>query len=365
MFSALIVLSNLAWVLASHSSRVSTNLRVQSERHGSVASGASRALRRSQQRRVLTNAGGDDNSTEEDSEAVTLVGRLDGYESVKCQDLVESGKRLLLMEVTAPFHGSTALAGVLMSSSNLSTLCSYGTNWECEGSWIMEDQGWDKHISTWQDFGTVLQSYSEFWDLQRPILLEKTPNRIDAVEKEFWGLKSAPLPPKMVEAAVKELQPVYVFTWRPPCLAALSSHAQETLMDKGLEHWTHWELIYYQELVDAHKFLLQQGIPVLVINIADLMWQQERTQQRIEHFLPCLGRLDFTYQPKTGEDVFSGNLWKLEGSLRSFSEKNQPLECCGYEVDTAKCIDPDKWPELNSPDKEQAEELMEYLLALS
>jgi 3-deoxy-D-arabino-heptulosonate 7-phosphate (DAHP) synthase len=96
---------------------------------------------------------------------------------------------------------------------------------------------------------------------------------------------------------------------------------------------------------NRHEQLLQQGIPVLVIIFANLLFDEQRTLRRISKFLPCSssggeeGAIHAHFIPKLGVDVFSGNGWKVRGSVHSFGQSKDPEECCGYDSSTSTCVD--------------------------
>lgn len=86
-----------------------------------------------------------------------------------------------------------------------------------------------------------------------------------------------------------------------------------------------------------HQDMAAKGERVLVINYADLLWRGNDTIARLQRFLPCAGPLDITYVPQLGIDVFEGNTWKVEGSVRDYARKYDPVKHCGYNVDTGSC----------------------------
>mmetsp|Transcript_55765 Transcript_55765/g.120519 ORF Transcript_55765/g.120519 Transcript_55765/m.120519 type:complete len:343 (-) Transcript_55765:103-1131(-) len=291
---------------------------------------------------------------------------------VQC-DAMASSNRVLLLSVTAPFHGSTAVLQLMMSSPNVSTLCAYGKNWQCEGAPIMSDEkGWPALVDEWPNWKEPLKHYSKYWDLSRPVLLEKTPNLLWAVDQSYDQWSSMDLPKLMLDAGVKKLNLAYILTWRPPCLAPLSSHALDR-MDRAEDNgqdpadvWITHEREFYSLLVRAHQFLKEKGVPVLLINIADALWKQQQTLNRVKKFLPCAEGLDFGYMPVLDQDVWEGNDWKVEGSLRSYGHSIDPEECCGYDVKTSKCYDDSKFDPLKKAgEMENFVSLIEYLEANS
>eukprot|EP00448_Togula_jolla_P005988 CAMPEP_0170612268 /NCGR_PEP_ID=MMETSP0224-20130122/23634_1 /TAXON_ID=285029 /ORGANISM="Togula jolla, Strain CCCM 725" /LENGTH=338 /DNA_ID=CAMNT_0010937763 /DNA_START=59 /DNA_END=1075 /DNA_ORIENTATION=+ len=281
---------------------------------------------------------------------------------VQCEHIVASGRRVLLLSVTAAYHGSTSVLQLMMSSPNVSTLCANEHNWQCEGAPIMSDEaGWSDKIEKWQNWQQPLAHFSHYWDLSRPVFLEKTPNLIWAVEETYKNLSSVKMPPLMHSAGIKGLELAFIITWRPPCLASLSSHSYDWLAH-GTDVWIDHEIEEYTRLVRAHQYLTELGVPTLVINIADTLWRQDVTLTRVKKFLPCAQGLDFDYLPEMGEDVFKGNRWKLESSLAAYGKSLDPTDCCGYDVRKTECYDESKWPALRAAERQpQFVELMDYL----
>jgi len=281
---------------------------------------------------------------------------------VQCEDITTSGKRVLLLSVTAPYHGSTSILQLMMSSPDVSNLCSYGENWQCDGMPIMRDEeGWSDDIDDWHGWQKPLQHFSKYWNLNSPVLLEKSPNLIHAIEDSVKELSSIELPELMRTAGVEGLELAYIITWRPPCLSPLSSHSYERL-EHGSDEWIHHEELFYKQLVDAHKLLLEMGVPTLLINVADTLWRQDETLKRVQDFLPCVSGLGFDYMPEMGKDIFHGNHWKLESTLKSYGESVDPVDCCGYDVVTTECLDVSKWPPLeHALSRSSFIELISYL----
>jgi len=273
------------------------------------------------------------------------------FPPASCGAAVPPDSRALLFTLCPPYHGSTALEGVLMSSSNLATLCS-SRRWQCEGREIMMKHGRSGEPSEW-DYEDMLAQYSEYWNLSRPVFLEKTPSQIFAVQREHDGVLRARLPPKLRNKhGVKHLDTIYVLMWRPVCLGVLSSH---------LEQEEKKELDYLQRLVDAHRYLTRIGVPVLVINYADLVWRPELTLRRLSSFLPCLGQLDIDFVPREGKDVFRGNKWKVSGSVREFGRRVDPERCCDYSVEQRRCTK----PTFDNSTQPEVDTLTSYLLSVS
>jgi hypothetical protein len=248
-----------------------------------------------------------------------------------CEVEIPRDSRLILLPIVPSYHGSTSLEAVLMSSESktLSTLCSYG-GYQCEGGFIMKDHGYRmNHQEDWS-FSKMLKLYSKVWNLSKPILLDKTPLTLwYSAKKENRAIHKGPIPSALAHRGVNNVRLAYVLMWRPFCLGQLSSHWNRTIIHESTR---------VKMLVESHKYLLQRGDPVLVVNYGDLLWSPSYTKGRLQHFLPCLGDLDFNYVPKLGEDIFPENQWKQDGSVLEFGATIDPEECCGYDVETKRCV---------------------------
>ena len=234
----------------------------------------------------------------------------------------------------AGYHGSTALESVLMSSKELGTLCRAGV-WQCEGDNVLcsgescryewarnrainedvRDPGWN--------YTTALREWSNYWPLDRHVLLEKTPSQWLRIKDTVKGLRAAPLPQRFVQLGVRRLTIKVVLMWRPWCLALLSSTARKS-QSKNYTRWAIDELVHLNSAFAArHRALTAAGVPCLVISYSDLLFRFDDTARRLKGFLPCLGKLNNSFVPVLGRDIFPGNQWKVRGSVASFSLKWQ------------------------------------------
>jgi len=125
-----------------------------------------------------------------------------------------SPSRLLLLPLVAHHHGSDALASVLMSSSEVSSLCSADT-WQCDGLGLLVSENDTSPGNDW------LRRFSRYWNLERHVLLAPHPDinmETAAFESE---LQNGP-PHKMKKAGIKHVRVSYLIMWRPVCLGILS-----------------------------------------------------------------------------------------------------------------------------------------------
>jgi len=255
--------------------------------------------------------------------------------------------RLLLLTLVPTHHSSTALESVLMSSAKVATLCSSGL-WQCEGRAIMmETGGFDDHglwfpslvqnYSLGWNFSVALDAFSRYWDLSRPVLLEKSPRNMLAIREVHEGFLGATLPHRFTSLGVTRLRQAYVMLWRPICLHVLSSQAMRQVRQSSREKFAALELEYLEQLVEDHRYLTEAGEHVLVVNLADLIWRGEQTMGRLARFLPCAGPFDYDFIPRLGVDIFEGNNWKAPLSVRSFGQSVDPHDCCGYSMERLSC----------------------------
>lgn len=259
--------------------------------------------------------------------------------------------RTLLLQLTFPFHGSTALEGVLMSSDKISTLC-YGNRNQCEGKWLMMDHGYRGDSSAW-DWSIALDVFSETWNISRPILMDKTPNYIQNIRHTHESIKAAKLPEKFKAEGISTLKLQYILLWRPVCLARLSKHFNQAEDEER-------ELRMFEQSVQAHKYLVQNA-SVIVVSIADLMWRPTSTALRLQTYLPNVETLDPEFVPQLGTDVFESNRWKADGSVAEFGRSVDP-GTIGYSVVDASCREGvSGFVHLNGEQNARAAAAVEYL----
>jgi len=190
-------------------------------------------------------------------------------------------------------------------------------------------------VATW-DFSVMLGEFGKYWDLNRPVLFEKSPNEMMQVDVVRENLKSVKIPEIMEQQGIKQLKRAYIILWRPICLTSISSHALKDLDQVGPEEIARRERFDMKQMVRNYEYLKARGEPVLVVSLADLMWNPSRNLQRLEQFLPCLGKLDLNFVPKMGEDVVEGNSWKADGSVSSFGASIDPSPF--YNVAKQECV---------------------------
>jgi len=273
-----------------------------------------------------------------------------------CNPEVSSTTKFMLMPIVPMYHGSTALESVFMSSSSLTTLCSAGT-WQCEAR--LDFDG--KQACIRKD---LLSRMSKYWNMSKPVLFEKGPRGLhEKVVREYEALvkEHQVSPAKMAELGMEELNLAYVVMWRPVCMSKLSKHARQEIMVNPKKYALD-ELIWLEDLVKSHKFLTERAVPVLVTNLADMMWKVPESKARMQSFLPCLGELDFDYVPVLNKDIYASNEWKADGSIQAYGESLDPLQCCQYNLEESSCTGPGAlFSLLDGEDMTRAMDALSYL----
>jgi len=284
-----------------------------------------------------------------------------------CQETVPDGTKIMLMPIVPMYHGSTALEAIYMSSPKITTLCTAKT-WQCEAR-----LDFDGEPHCIQD--DLLPRYATYWNMSKPVLFEKGPRGMyDKVTREWPEIAKelSEEPDKLQKLGFgTTLKKAYVMMWRPICLSLLSSHARED-MEADPKKFAQDELQWLEDLVNSHKYLLEKGESMMVINMADLLWKTDYAKNKLEAFTPCVGDLDFDYVPQMNKDIFDGNEWKAEGSVKAFGQSVDPWECCGYSLEQNQCMTSDGAPDnayvfhlLEKDERDRAEAALTYLVSRS
>mmetsp|Transcript_45034 Transcript_45034/g.97812 ORF Transcript_45034/g.97812 Transcript_45034/m.97812 type:complete len:368 (+) Transcript_45034:52-1155(+) len=269
--------------------------------------------------------------------------------------------RTFLRTLSAPHHGSTALESVLMSSAKVATLCA-GETWGCEGLRILErrfdldirnkhdsdededeetdapyancedEEPRDMHLDELPTLNASLPVWSEYWDLNRPLLLEKKTKFIESsIRQDEELLQMKQLPPSMQALGVTELRPAYIIMYRPICLWSISDASLRKAKLQPRCQALH-ELRQLERAAHLHRNLTRSGRKTLVVDYAKLLWNPERTRERLLEFLPCAVDLDMDHLPVLGKEVFRKNKFKVELGVKSFGERLDPLKSAGYQI---------------------------------
>ena len=106
--------------------------------------------------------------------------------------------------------------------------------------------------------------------------------------------------------------------------------------------------------------------PVLLVSLAELLWRPTRFEQLLAAFAPCLGRVDLSFHPRLGRDIYPENHFgHVDGSLRGYGESKDPVACCSYDVEAAACSEPPeaRYRGADGGVRARAEEVETYLQA--
>eukprot|EP00448_Togula_jolla_P001163 CAMPEP_0170611684 /NCGR_PEP_ID=MMETSP0224-20130122/23319_1 /TAXON_ID=285029 /ORGANISM="Togula jolla, Strain CCCM 725" /LENGTH=363 /DNA_ID=CAMNT_0010937133 /DNA_START=45 /DNA_END=1136 /DNA_ORIENTATION=- len=242
---------------------------------------------------------------------------------VGCPKQPASRDRTWLRLVVANNHGSTALESVLMSSPKLATLCSAEV-WQCEGRKLLE-RTFQKNPDL-VPMDQVLETFSETWDLNRSVFLDKQTQSFPQLEGEDDVVRNT-LPRRMKAHGIEKLRPAYIIMYKPLCLWTLS-HLVTKEVFKDPRAVAKFELKRLQQQVQVYEKFASQGRAPLVLNYAHLIWHPDFAKQRLERYLPCLGSLDMDFVP---EEV-PGTGMKITMGTQSYGNTFEPVSCCGWEA---------------------------------
>lgn len=192
-----------------------------------------------------------------------------------------NNKQYHLFLIVPPFHGSTALEGLLSSSKSLSTMCGGERHVpRCEGQTILaraelltSKNRWQENIPTnWID---ALKEYEKYWDNEKRVLMDKSPPNVVKVKHIAQQLRAA------------SYEPVFIFMTRSPCFMSVSFHSKDK--------WGEGETADYEFLtimMENYQYLIENRFPVMHIRYEDMLQNPEATAKRITEWMPCLGELD-------------------------------------------------------------------------
>jgi hypothetical protein len=273
--------------------------------------------------------------------------------NVACPIALPVDTRIMLLTVVQAFHGSTALASVLMSSPEIATYCS-GKTWQCEGfaqarklacplkTKCLRDERQllpeERRREERRDFN-LMDLLSFNWNLTRPILHDKLFPR-EPGYTDLWkqSLERSEVSPQMKKVGIRKVLPAYIIMWTPLCVMSIQKRSRTAMLGPNARNFLQTEIWNLQRMKQQHEALLKSGIPVLVISYADLLFREAYTLGRMNEFLPCAGgKMNVDFIPRLGVDVFPENRWKVRGTVHEFSAGLNPTDCCGYDVMESKC----------------------------
>ena len=234
----------------------------------------------------------------------------------------EGGGKTYLFVVGPPHHGTTAVYGLLSTSPMASTLAGHG-NWAGEGTWLLRRDAketlggyvrrrWDPAVEL--DVGEMRRVYERYWNMSRPVLVEKSPPsmmRLKELKAEFKTQVGGGGEPPRVK---------FIFVVRSPCAmrhseTTLRHHKAEadgvdaardaplSAVDVG------YAARYY--VTQMHN-LVVHGLDGILVRHEDLLMDPDRVAARILSFVPELRTLD----PTRVDDAFAESMQSREGQDR-------------------------------------------------
>ena len=241
------------------------------------------------------------------------------------------------------FRGSTAMMGALMSSPQLATTCG-ARKWQCEEGRIEGADG--RHINRVPP-DAQLAAMAPHLDLRRRVLLLAKLGGSFLMERDValalrLANASAPLPGAYGAAGVDAIAPVALMVYWPPCLRHnLSSHFARDA-NRSAAAADDADFAFLEGLARSRRRLAAAGVPSVVASFGDVLWRPRAVAAALEARVPCLGAVDFAFEPRLGIDVFPENEWKAGRSVAAFAAGLDPAACCSYDAALAACA-PDYW----------------------
>lgn len=191
-----------------------------------------------------------------------------------------------LFLIVPPFHGSTALEGLLSSSNSLSNLC--GTESEgvrhvprCEGQTVLRRAGLLTPRNRWEEnkpsnWKAALREYSKYWNMSKCVLMDKSPPNVVKVKQIAQQLRKA------------GKQAVFIFMTRSPCFMSQTMRSTEEKRELSLTA----DYNFLDTMMKSYRYLLQNRYPVIHLRYEDMLASPALSARRISRFMPCLGKLD-------------------------------------------------------------------------
>ena len=294
---------------------------------------------------------------------------------------IKDGERILLTVHVRAFQGSSALEALLLTSPQLTTLCDMAFEgkpiWQCEpgkayvdvdtlqilGDGKMDKEGRRPNRTQAGNLLPIekrLQFYSQYWNLERPVLFCKFCALSLGVtcrscnQKSHSEIKHALSHPPVSYRSygISTLKPMEIVLWRPLCLCHLSRHDGPAQAKKV--GWGAYLATQIDELAD-HVCRIQEnranGVPQLVIGLHELVWRPAAASRRILAFVPHLSALNFT-----------GDHHGLKSKL-NFGDSHPPDKCCSFDLRTSSCsFTTAEFSSLSSEQLHRAREVSEFLL---
>ena len=225
----------------------------------------------------------------------------------QCAPTTPRAKRRFVFIGGPPLHGTTALYGLLSSSSRVSNYCRgarHDGGAQCEGSWgtvrghRVDKGAWDERWARMYNMSRVLTRYHKHWDPSKCTHMEKSPVNMVWMPALLDSLTEQGIPPSRV---------TMVMLVRSPCLPPkqaqdAASRAAEAKIMPGLDEHTSlatWQSYLLRLTVSTLQALRGRGAHVVLVDYEMMIQDVDGTTRALQHLLPCVGRLD-AHQPQPG-----------------------------------------------------------------
>lgn len=173
-----------------------------------------------------------------------------------------------------PYTGTTTLYGLLSTSPQTSNLCKGGGNC-CEGAPVLVKAGlWPVRQALNPafpaDWNQALAVYSNYWNMSKPILVEKSVNNMKRFPRLYQTLRST------------GAKASFIYVVRSTCFFR---HNQW-----GPNGW----VAGMNELLQSAQYMRSVGAKVLIVKWEDMVGDPYAVAQDLVNFLPALESLDPT-----------------------------------------------------------------------
>lgn len=189
---------------------------------------------------------------------------------VASRTVEEHGKPHYVFISGLPYSGTTALYGLISTSPEVSNLCKGKANC-CEGLPLLTPSGMISYVSALnpeypKDWTAAFGVYKQFWNLSKPILVDKSIGNIDRF-------------PKMLQAVQREgARASFIYVVRSKCY---------------YQHPELWNIAdELRKVVERGDELRSAGARFLVVKYEDMLANPYKVSKDILDFIPELQSLD-------------------------------------------------------------------------
>ena len=277
-----------------------------------------------------------------------------------------TSSKIILKIHAKPFTGSSALQAFLHRGLGVSTLCDgmriWNTNemiWQCEPNkaaikpdtlqivghyWEMQPNATEV---LFRDLNITrkIQFLAMQWDMKKPILVCKF---CDLCNHSTSSDICDNLHDIQTEMETSKDKVIPIFIWRPLCMWPLSHNTKKKERDDSNGTFFISQIHKHEEFIHDIFKLGENKMPFLVINTADLIWNEKMLITKLNSIFP---QMKLTAIPAVIEKT------KV---IPKFGEMHPPDVCCNYSLSTHECK---RWPDnLSSMWKMRAQMAHQQLL---